>query len=329
LSNILKPVVILFLGLCLSTGNLVAEQFSQDDLSWLKKMVFAAHRSNYSGTFIYQSGNYVETSRLTHLVEGGNEHERLESLDGERSEVIRRNGRVWCYQGDGKVMVARRDGARMFPALLPEQFLLLQENYKIRRGEEDRVAGYAAHSMIFMPRDKMRYSHRMWAHNESGLLLKAVVQDERDHVIEQYTFTQLSMGGDIDRKWIVQHVPEDKGVSDRVEAAGSTRALPNESGWVVYALPSGFRKITEVTRHMHGKKSPVTHLAYTDGMAGISVFIEKHEENPGAKKGLHSNGLIQVYTKILGDHLLTVIGEVPPRTVMQVADSVRNGGQKQ
>ena len=325
----LKPVFILFLGLLLNAGQLLAEQLSQDDLSWLKKMVTAARRTNYSGTFIYQSGNYVETSRLTHLVEGGNEHERLESLDGERSEVIRRNGRVWCYQGDGKVMVAKRDGARMFPALLPEQFLLLQENYKIQHGEEDRVAGYAAHSMIFMPRDKMRYTHRMWAHNDSGLLLKAVVQGERDHVIEQYTFTQLSVGGDIDRKWIAQHVPDDKAVSDRVEAASATRALPNESGWVVYALPSGFRKINEVTRYLHGKKSPVTHLAYSDGMAGISVFIEKVEENTGARKGLHNNGLIQVYTKILGDHLLTVIGEVPPRTVMQVADSVRNGGQKQ
>lgn len=329
MSNILNPVVILFIGLCLSTGNLVAEQFSQDDLSWLKKMVFAAHRTNYSGTFIYQSGNYVETSRLTHLVEGGNEHERLESLDGERSEVIRRNGRIWCYQGDGKVMVARRDGARIFPALLPEQFLLLQENYKIRRGEADRVAGYAALSMMFIPRDKMRYTHKMWAHNESGLLLKAVVQDEREHIVEQYAFTQLTVGGEIDRKWINQYVLGDKGENDKVDSAGNTRAMPNESGWVVYALPSGFKKITEVTRQLHGRKSPVTHLAYSDGMAGISVFIEKLEENSATKKGLHSNGLIQVYTKILGDNLLTVIGEVPPRTVMQVAESVRNGGQKQ
>lgn len=327
--NILRPVAILLLGLFLHAGEGLAEQFSQDDLNWLKKVFFAAHRTNYSGTFIYQSGNYVETSRLTHLVEGGNEHERLESLDGERSEVIRRNGRVWCYQGDGKVMVAKRDGARMFPALLPEQFLLLQDNYKIRRGEENRVAGYAAHSMIFMPRDKMRYTHRMWAHNDSGMLLKAVVLDERDQIIEQYTFTQLNLGGDIDSKWIARHASDDKGVIDKADAAGTSRAIPNESGWVVYALPSGFRKINEVTRNLQGKKSPVTHLAYSDGMAGISVFIEKHEENSGARKGLHGNGLIQVYTKILGDHLLTVIGEVPPRTVMQVAESVRNGRQKQ
>lgn len=312
----------------LFTAGAVAEPFSQDDLNWLKKIVYAAHQTNYSGTFIYQSGNYVETSRLSHLVEGENVYERLESLDGERSEVIRRNGRVWCYLGDDKVMVAKRDGARMFPALLPEQFLLLQENYKIRRGEEGRVAGYTAHSLVFLPRDKMRYMHRMWVHKDSGLLLKAVVQDERDLVIEQYAFTQLKLGGDMDRKWVAQHTPEEKGLNDKAAAVEISRTLPNESGWVVYALPAGFKKITEVTRHLHGKKSPVTHLAYSDGMAGISVFIERQDENSGAKKGLHSNGLIQVYTKILGENVLTVIGEVPPLTVIQVAESVRNGRQK-
>ena len=105
-------------------------------------MVFAAHRTDYSGTFIYQSGNYVETSRITHLSDGENEHERLEGLDGERSEIIRKNNQVWCYLGDRKVMVAKREGARTFPALLPEQLSLLQENYLIRHGEEDRVAGF-------------------------------------------------------------------------------------------------------------------------------------------------------------------------------------------
>jgi len=206
--------------------------------------------------------------------------------------------------------------------------LLLQENYKIRRGEEGRVAGYTAHSLVFLPRDKMRYMHRMWVHKDSGLLLKAVVQDERDLVIEQYAFTQLKLGGEMDRKWIAQHTPEEKGLNDKAAAVEISRTLPNESGWVVYALPAGFKKITEVTRHLHGKKSPVTHLAYSDGMAGISVFIERQDENSGAKKGLHSNGLIQVYTKILGENVLTVIGEVPPLTVIQVAESVRNGRQK-
>jgi sigma-E factor negative regulatory protein RseB len=295
-----------------------AEPLSQDDLMWLKKMVAAARQTNYSGTFIYQSGNYVETSRITHVSDGENEHERLEGLDGERSEIIRKNNQVWCYLGDGKVMVSKREGVRTFPALLPEQISLLQENYLIRHAEHDRVAGFRAHSITFQPRDKMRYSHKMWVHADSGLLLKAAVLDESARVIEQYAFTQLNLGGDIDRKWIVQ----EKNITED-ESERNLHAIPSESGWVVYALPAGFKKVTEVSRRLGAGNLPVIHMVYSDGLAGISIFIEKLGDKEPVKTGLHSKGGIQVFAKVLDANLLTVVGEVPPRTVIQVAESVR------
>lgn len=305
-----------------------AEPISKDDLSWLKKMQLAAHHANYSGTFIYQSGNHIETSRITHVSDGENEHERLEGLDGERSEVIRKNDQIWCYQGENKVLVAKREGARMFPALLPAQLSLLQENYVMHHAEDDRVAGFHAHSIIFQPRDKMRYAHKMWAHSDSGLLLKAVVLDERNRVLELYAFTQLSIGGDIDRKWIVKSLPEDQASSVATVSDHGISTVPGESGWRVYALPAGFKKITEVSRRLKGSSQPVTHLVYSDGLAGISVFIEKLGDKSGVKQGLHNKGLIQFFTKVQDDNLLTVVGQVPSRTVVQVAKSVRFGGQK-
>ncbi len=324
-----KLKICLALGLWLAASAVLAEPITQNDTNWLKKMISAAHQTNYTGTFIYQSGNYVETSRITHVSEGENEHERLEGLDGERSEIIRRNDQVWCYLGDNKVMVAKRDGARTFPALLPQQLSLLQENYVIRHAEEDRVAGFHAHSIVFQPKDKMRYSHKMWAHSDSGLLLKAVVLDERKQVLEQYAFTQLKIGGDIDRKWIVQPKPADQRVSGNAVSAAGANPIPKESGWIVYALPAGFKKMTEVSRQLRDSNLLVTHLVYSDGLAGISVFIEKLGDRNGVKLGLRSNGLVQIFTKVLGEDLLTVIGEVPPRTVIQVGESVRYGGQKQ
>jgi sigma-E factor negative regulatory protein RseB len=325
--TMLKHKTILAVWLTLAATCALADPLAQDDVSWLKKMVSAAHKTDYIGTFIYQSGSYVETSRITHLADGENEHERLEGLDGERSEVIRKNDQVWCYLGDSKVMVAKREGARTFPALLPEQLALLQENYVILHSEEDRVAGFHTHSVTFKPRDKMRYSHKMWAHSETGLLLKAVVLDEREHVIEQYAFTQLSIGGDIDRKWIVANKSTDRNASGNTVSPHSVHTLPADSGWMVYALPTGFKKMTEVSRNLHGSQLPVTHLAYSDGLAGISVFIEKLGEKSDVKPGLYGKGALQVFIRILDGNLLTVVGEVPPRTVIQVAESVRYGGQ--
>lgn len=315
-----------FLLLLVTAVSTLAEPLSVDDNSWLKKMILAAHKTDYSGTFIYQSGSYVETSRITHIFDGVNELERLEGLDGERSEIIRKNGQVWCYLGDRMVLAAKQEGARTFPALLPEQLSLLTENYVTRPGEEIRVAGFQAHSILFQPRDKMRYAHKMWAQSDTGLLLKAVVLDEHSHVIEQYVFTQLKIGGDIDRKWIVERKAADKNIVENSDSNG--RSTPSESGWLVYALPAGFKKITEVTRRMRDNQGLVTHLVYSDGLAGISVFIEKLRDKAAVKAGFYSKGVIQVYTKMLDENLLTVVGEVPAHTVMQVAESVRYGGHQ-
>lgn len=333
LALMLKSRISMAVCLLVVASGTLADPLSQDDLNWLKKIESAARQVDYIGTFIYQSGNYVETSRITHVTQGGDEYERLEGLDGERSEVIRKNDQVWCYLGDSKVMVSKREGARTFPALLPEQLALLQENYQIKHGEEDRVAGFHAHSLVFQPRDKMRYAHRMWADNQSGLLLKADVLDLHNHVIEQYAFTQLHIGGDIDRKWIVPNQAVDQKKSDTTlsesRSGSSKQTSPNASGWQVYALPAGFKKMNEVSRHLRGSDLPVTHLVFSDGLAGISVFIEKLDEKSATKAGLYSKGVIHVFIKVLDANLLTVVGEVPPRTVMQVAESVRYGGQRQ
>lgn len=309
-----------------------AEAFSQDDLNWLKKMTKATRHSDYSGTFIYQSGNYVETSRITHVLDGGNEYERLEGLDGERSEIIRKNDQIWCYLGDSKIMVAKRQGARTFPALLPEQLDLLQKNYQINHGSEDRVAGFHAHSIIFLPKDKMRYAHKMWAHTDTGLLLKAVVLDAHERTIEQYVFTQLSIGTNIDRKWIQ---PDKSAKSTGTDASVNLENIQDqrptsiESGWHVNSLPQGFKKIAELSRHLRGSDFPTIQLVYSDGLAGISVFIEKPGSKSNVKQGLYNKGVTHVYIKLVSDNLLTVVGEVPVRTIMQVVESVKHEEVKQ
>jgi sigma-E factor negative regulatory protein RseB len=69
-------------------------------------------------------------------------------------------------------------------------------------------------------------------------------------------------------------------------------------------------------------------MVFSDGLAGISIFIENLSDNADVNPGLSSQGIIQIYSKAIDDeHLVTVVGEVPPQTVMQVADSVRYTGE--
>lgn len=326
-----KPAFILVSMLLAAVPDAFADPMWQDELNWLKVMAFASHQTDYSGTFLYQYGNHVEISRITHIVDRDGEHSRLESLDGVRREIILNNGQVLCYLGDRKVKLKEHQGTpRTFPALLPEQLSSLNENYQIKQGEEGKVAGLHAHAMILQPKDNLRYIHKMWAHSDSGLLLRAEVLDDRNRVIEQNTFIQLTMGGNnIDRSWIEASKPDAVLIAHQQRHAilSKAEAQAGGSGWQVDMLPAGFRKITEVRRPMLGKKTPVIQLVFSDGLAGISVFIESSDNDQDDHTGLSSQGAMQVYSKVAGDYLVTVVGEVPPRTVMRVADSVRYGGQ--
>ncbi len=323
----MKSLSLFVFSLLVAVPDAVADPLWQDELNWLKTMAFAAHQTDYSGTFVYyQDGRQVETSRITHFVDRDGEHGRLEGLDGTRREIIRHNDRVWCFLGDRMVKVEERQGGRKFPAILPEQLSLLNENYRIRQTEEGRVAGFHAHAVIFQPKDFLRYTHRMWAHSDSGLLLKAEVLDGRGRVVEQYAFTQLTIGGNIDRSWIMADKP-DHALFSHNSYHGSlpkVEASANVSGWKVDALPAGFKKITEVRRPMRGKNTPAIQMVFSDGLVSISVFIEAIDNDQDDHSGLSSHGAMQIYSKVAGDHLLTVVGEVPPRTVMQVADSIRH-----
>ena len=302
-----------------------ADPFWQDDLDWLKIMAFAAHQTDYVGTFVYQYGNHVETSRITHIADRDGEHGRLEGLDGGLREIIHSNDQVRSYAGGRQVKVGYRQGLRAFPALLPEQLSLLNENYRINKAEEVRVAGFHTRAFVFQPRDHLRYTHKMWAHSDSGLLLKAAVLDERGRVIEQYAFTQLTIGGNIDRQWIALDNSAPRFCAREQHASFSPK--PGEpvsvSGWQVGSLPPGFKKTMEMRRLLHGREAPVTHLVFSDGLAGISIFIEEMSRRPDVNVGLTSQGAIQVYSKMNGDHLVTAVGEVPPATLMRVADSIR------
>lgn len=311
--------------LLVSTPSVFADPLWQDDLNWVKTMAVAAHQTDYSGIFLYRYDNHVETSHITHVADRDGEHGRVEGLDGARRKIIRSNDKIWCYLGDRKIRIEERQGGRKFPAILPEQLSLLNGNYLIKQTEEGRIAGFHAHAVVFIPRDNLRYTHRMWAHSDSGLLLREEVLDESGRVVEQSTFIQLTIGEKIDRSWIEAAKRDAASLAQNPHQMDSqkTESLIDTSGWQVDMLPPGFKKVTEMHRPLRGKKMPAFQMVFSDGLASISVFIESIYGQQDEHPGLSSQGAIQVYSKVSGEYFLTVVGEVPPRTVMQVADSVR------
>ena len=313
--------VALFTGL---PGVSQADGMPQADaLGWLKKVAAAASQLNYSGTFIYQYGDHIETSRITHIKDESGEHEKLEALDGSPREVVRNNDEVLCFKPDNNasVTVEKRKIEKSFPALLPKQLGGITENYRVRFAEPDRTAGYACQVIILEPKDQYRYRHKLWADQATGLLLKASMLNEKDEVIGQFAFTQVAIGGQIDREALKPKIAG-KRVVVSSEPAIATELQQNGLTWVVKSLPPGFSMVTVMRRMMPGKDVPVKHLVFSDGLATVSVFIESVTGGMKPMQGVTRQGMVNVYRRTLEGHQITVLGEVPAITVSQIGNSV-------
>lgn len=318
------PVVLCGLLLAVA-ANSHADELPAN-LDWLEIVAFARHQTDYSGVFVYQYDNRVETTSIIHVNQPDGEYEKLESLDGPKREIISHDGRIWGFINHKMVQLGSNYGHGSFPSLLPEQLAALKANYKAKLLGIARVAGYDTQVILFKPIDNLRYAHEIWVHTDSGLLLKAAVLGDNNKVEEQYAFTQLQIGGKIDRSWVKEC---DEAAAKEKDAPPPANAdiKPIKSGWVADMLPSGFKKILEIERQMHGRHSPVTQMVFSDGLSSISIFIEPNDRDEDDEDGLSSRGAVNLYHKVLDKELITVVGEVPPRTVMQVLDSVRYNGK--
>lgn len=310
-------------ALGLSGGVAAADPVQQTEaLALLQRIAAAARELNYVGTFVYQHGDQVETSRIVHFVENGNEHEKLETLDGPRREIIRNNDEVLCYYPDAKIVRSdRRIARRTFPALLPEQLSSLTEYYDIRKGESERIGGLDSQSLVLEPRDGMRYGHKFWADSASGLLLRARMLSEKHNVVEQFSFTQLTIGAGVTKE-MAQPSFNVRTPEWRFDRFGNNTIADSDSGWTVRNFPAGFRKILEMRRSKQGNSILVTHMVYSDGLAAVSVFIEPAAGRSRFSEGLSQQGAINIYTRTIADQVVTVLGEAPATTVMQIANSI-------
>jgi sigma-E factor negative regulatory protein RseB len=64
------------------------------------------------------------------------------------------------------------------------------------------------------------------------------------------------------------------------------------------------------------------HVVYSDGLATLSVFIEANAGDTPTHDEVRRHGPTSGFARRVGDALVTVVGEVPPDTVRQVAQSV-------
>jgi sigma-E factor negative regulatory protein RseB len=286
-----------------------------DPTDWLLRAVQSSQSMTYSGVYTFSHDGKSETSRIMHIIDAEGEHGKLESLDGPPREIIRENDHIACYLPESHmVKLDRIEGRRFFPALLSGSPSQLRELYNLSFAGTDRVAGRECRLIRLDPKDGFRFSYRLCADSQTGLLLRASMEDGSRGALQTFTFTEFIAEGGLDAAKLKPSWNGSGWTWDR-----SGLAQDQEIVWVVSNPPQGFHKVIEMHRGAEGRSSPLIQMVYTDGLATVSVFIEPARSNSMTTES--RRGALSFYSTRVGDQQVTAIGEVPPATVAQLAKS--------
>lgn len=292
--------------------------------AWLMKMSQAARGMSYDGRFVYQHGNQLEAMRITHQAKNNVIRERLVSLNGAPREIIRRDGLVYCYLPDeNSVMVAHQKAQKKsFPRILPLEISRLDKSYIMMEGGSSRISNRKATLIVITPRDQYRYGYRLWADNDTGLLLKADLTNKKGEALEQFMFTDV----------VINSKMTDDDFKPGFDTAGMVwhkeKKLPQDDiltkKWEIRELPNGFVRSASLHSLTPDQGKPMSHLVYSDGLAAVSVFIEKAGLTADSDKtqGENEMGAIHSYRTIVKGYQVTVVGEVPANTVKMIGSSI-------
>lgn len=238
----------------------------------------------------------------------------LTSLDGNRREVICRQGESLSMVADGSgVRTERRLGSRHFPDLLPVNAAVLTNWYIVRLGEMDRVAGLECRWLQLIPKDAYRWGYALCAEKNSHLPLKARMVNESGKPLLQYAFTDVRIAGN-------PRAPEQ---SRNLPAAGEPLSRNAASEVVIVRqLPPGFTRVAAVKRRLPNRPNEVEHWVYSDGLTHISLFIEPAVRPVETVRGESAKGMFNLLTRQVGNWQVTVLGDAPWPAVEAIATAI-------
>lgn len=292
----------------------------------LWSLVWASHEQakslSYSGLLITESGNYSQSSKLLHQATSEGEFEVLERLDGQSAKWIRYNDQIQCVIPDRKlILIERRHTSVAFPRVFVDADSsenIFERLYSISELPGRRVAGREVRVLKLSPKDDMRYGYQLYLDRENKLMMRSELYSPEGEVLEQVGFKEINFSPVLmEKPSLLKAAPGWRTNSTEVRAL-DVDELP-------YDLPElafGFKKADTVCR-TKGKDEQIHQTVYSDGLSTVSIFIQKHQGSHSMPQVPMSHGAVMSRSETQGMYMVTVLGEVPEKTLGLFLKSVR------
>jgi sigma-E factor negative regulatory protein RseB len=329
-----------------STANAAADAAQE----WILRMNEALATRNYEGVLVRQIADTRVVLRIVHRVQDGRMTERVSIVSGGPAAGFEfvRNGSKWVAF-DPLHRVARKETRnRSYGFLIALNGLTggSSRHYEVTDGGPARIDGRSVQRVSLEPRDAVRYGYRFWLDAKTALPLKTQLVSRSGEVLDDISFLSITLPEKIaderfkldfetrDFRWMDGNVP--------MYTPGFKKVFTPRTE----LLPAGFRVLMLNSREEEAKApGPRTRFLVSDGIAWVSVFVERAEpaavaKDPAAAKdaekgkngkataGIRSDGVVvmgsvSTYVALVDGFKITATGEVPPATVKTIAGALK------
>jgi len=287
---------------------------------WLTRIHDASRQRAFVGTFVVSAGNEISTSRIWHVCDGQLQMERIDTLSGEPRMTIRRNSDVIIFAPESKLAwVDKRESLGLFPELLRTPSNLIPEFYTHREAGTDRVAGHKAQVVEIVPRDALRFGYRIWSEVSTGLVVKLQTLGPDGQVLEQLSYSELQLDAPVSMGKLNRMMRNTKGYEVHRPTVRKTTA--EAEGWRLSEPVPGFQSMSCHVRESAGETATPSPMqwVFSDGLASVSLFIQSFDEAQHLPESTMVSGATHSVSRRMGEHWVTVLGEVPRSTLERFA----------
>ncbi|MEJ6657159.1 MAG: MucB/RseB C-terminal domain-containing protein [Pseudomonas sp.] len=286
---------------------------AEESTLWLERMAQAAREQSYHGAYVYERSGIFTTQNIWRKAGNDGVQERLVQTAGRHQEWVRRDGQLICA-----TTMPQTNVHQSIPASETEP-AQLADWYALRVLGNTHIASRPVTVISLQPRDAFRYAYELYLDNETGLMLKSLLVDERRELLERFQFAAISF----DEPDPADLAPSSSCLKlDVVEDTSAELANFWEPAW----LPPGFKLGHQQVQTLKDTESRITAQIYSDGLARFTLFVEPLGKDSLAEDLRAQLGpTVAVSRRLMAAdnlYLATVVGEIPPITAERIVDSL-------
>ena len=309
------------LFICFLFSSISTSYSNEDPWLIINKAAQATKLLDYKGVFHSQHDEEIKSIEITHATNNDQEFIKMNVLDGSPGAVLSQGKTIYVYNTiEDNVIIQKRKQQRLFPAIFPSNIDSIKNFYRLSIGKNERIAGRLSQSVVLSPIDSFRYSYHFWLDKKTSLPLKMVVEDQVGKIIEQTSFTQISMIKDKGLDWFKPEVDPLKNYifNDKIVGQG----IAKEPFWTIKKIPPGYKEVDFITKRIPGLNILSHQLVFSDGLSYISLFIKPLTRGQKPKVGQLNLGVNYICARYHNGYQIMAVGSVPLSTCNNFSESI-------